>query len=352
MTAVSIILCTANRAEQLGETLTSLASVRTPLPTELLVMDNRSVDRTRDLVHEAARSFPFPIRYIFAEEPGKYAALNAGIKASKGRIVVATDDDVRFEDGWLEQAVQGLASTDYAFVGGPVRPLWQGPKPAWLNEQDGMHSKVVALLDYGRHEREFGRGISWPLGVNVAYRREVFDLVGFFDNRLGRMTGTLRNQAQREWHLRARDAGLRGLYLPDMVVHHLVPNDRMNKQYFRRWLYWHGISRALLYRFKGVDVEEPEVDNPPHAGEPTLAGVPRHLYASAARSIRSFLWRWLTGRRDRAFNYELWLCFFAGVVRQRWADRNRPIAPGPATLPQSFRPAVAARSADDYTPAA
>ena len=50
MTDVSIILCTANRAGQLGETLKSLASVRTPLPTELLVMDNRSVDRTRDVV--------------------------------------------------------------------------------------------------------------------------------------------------------------------------------------------------------------------------------------------------------------------------------------------------------------
>ena len=315
-------------------------------------MDNGSVDRTRDVVEQAARVFPFPVRYFLAGEPGKYAALNAGIRASRGRIIVATDDDVRFEHGWLEQAVQGLTSNDYAFVGGPVRPLWEGPKPAWLDEHNGLHSKVVALLDYGRQEREFGRGVSWPLGVNVAYRREVFDLVGLFDNRLGRISGTLRNQAQREWHLRARDAGIRGLYLPGMVVHHLVPNERMNKRYFRRWLYWHGISRALLYRYKGLDVEEPELENPPHAGEPRIAGVPRHLYASAVRSTRSLVWRWLTGRVDHAFNYELWLCFFAGVVRQRWTDRNRPITPGPATLRKSVHTAVAARAADDYTPAA
>ena len=60
-----------------------------------------------------------------------------------------------------------------------------------------MNRSVIALLDHGPQVREFGRGISWPLGVNVAYRREVFDRVGLFDNRLGRKAGTLRNQAQR-----------------------------------------------------------------------------------------------------------------------------------------------------------
>jgi glycosyltransferase involved in cell wall biosynthesis len=347
---VSIIICTVDRAGDLRETLTSLSAVRTPGPTELLVMDNGSIDRTRAVVEEASRWYPFPLRYHFVAEQGKYAALNQGIKASSGKLIVATDDDARFEVDWLEKAVDGLIQYGCDFVGGPVRPIWGGPCPAWLDERDGMDTKVIALLDHGAAVREFGRGISWPLGVNVAYRRDAFERVGFFDNRLGRTAGTLRNQAQREWHLRGRAAGLRGMYLPDMVVHHLVPRERLNKRYFRRWMYWHGISRAMLYRYAGIDMEEPELETPPHAGGGRIAGVPRHLFTKAARSVRSLVWHTLRGNQSTAFDHEVWLCFFAGIVRQRWRDRRIPVAKGPATRLSSGDTAVAQRSAGiDFT---
>lgn len=39
-------------------------------------------------------------------------------------------------------------------------------------------------------------------------------------------------------------------------------------------------------------------------------------------------------RNERvAFERELWLCFFAGVVRQRWRDRKCSVAQGAATAP-------------------
>jgi glycosyltransferase involved in cell wall biosynthesis len=327
----SIIIATANRAAELRETLANLARIRTPGTVELVVVDNRSTDRTRQVVEEAAASYPFSVKYLFESEEGKYAALNTGIRAARGDVIAATDDDVRFEIDWLERAIAGLRAHECEFVGGRVLPLWGGPKPVWLAERCGLHAKVIALLDHGLSVREFGRGISWPLGVNVAYRRDVFDRVGLFDNRLGRKTGTLRNQAQREWHLRARVIGIRGFYLPDMVVHHLVAAERLEKPYFRRWLYWHGISRALLFKQGGFDLEEPELEHPPNAGERQIGGVPVHLLSKAARATAAVAWHAAHGRVATAFEYELWLCFFGGIVRQRWADRHEPVADGPAT---------------------
>jgi glycosyltransferase involved in cell wall biosynthesis len=329
---VSIVICTHNRAKDLRDTLASLAALRQPGRIELLVVDNRSTDDTRAVVEAMAPEFPYPLRYLYEAADGKYAALNAGIKAAAGRVIAATDDDARFEREWLERALAGLERHECDFVGGRVLPLWGGTKPEWLAHRNGLHAKVIALLDHGDGIREFGRSISWPLGVNVAYRREVFDRVGFFDSRLGRKAGTLRNQAQREWHLRARAAGVRGFYIPDMIVHHLVPVERLSKQYFRRWLYWHGISRAMLYRQGGFDMEEPELEQPPHVGEPGIFGVPAHLVRKALRSTRSFVWHRLRRNVPTAFEHELWLCFFAGVVRQRWADRRLPVAAGPATV--------------------
>ena len=321
---VSIIICTADRADDLRDTLSSLAAVRPCGRTELLVVDNKSTDHTRQVVKAATRDYPFPLRYLHEGNPGKYAALNSGIRQTTGRVIVGTDDDVRFEPDWLERAVDGLSRYGCEFVGGRVLPLWGGKKPVWLDEHNAIYMKVIALLDHGPCAREFGRGISWPLGVNVAYRREAFDRVGLFDNRLGRKAGTLRNQAQREWHLRARVQGARGFYLPDMVVHHLVKNERLTKRYFRRWLYWHGISRAMLFQNGGFDMEEPECASSAYAGARQIGGVPVPLILKAGRSLRSAVWHALRGDRGLAFDYELWLCFFAGIVRQRWADRNLP----------------------------
>lgn len=330
---VSVIIATTNRSRQLRDTLHSLASVATTGPTELLIVDNNSTDDTRAVVSSITRDYPFPVRYLFEPRGGKYAAVNMGIVASRGRVVVATDDDARFRSDWLERAVDGLSRYGCDFVGGRVLPLWGGPKPAWLAEHNGLHTKVIALLDHGEQPREFGRNLGWPLGVNVAYRREVFERVGLFDNRLGRKSGTLRNQAQREWHLRARASGVHGFYVPEMVVHHLVPAERLDKAYFRRWLYWHGISRALLYRHGGFDMEEPELDAPPYAGDVQIGGVPLHLVWKAARCTRSWLRHTLLGHDAMAFEYDLWLCFFAGLTRQRWKDRRLPVAAGPASVP-------------------
>ena len=159
---------------------------------------------------------------------------------------------------WLDRADAALTELRCDFVGGPVTPLWHQPPPAWLDLSTPSIQKVLALLDYGTAVREFGVGIGWPLGVNIAYRREAFAKAGLFDPSLGRKAGTLRSQAQREWHLRARAAGCRGFYVPDMRVQHRVEAERLEKHYFRRWHYWHGISRARLYYRYGFDPEEPE----------------------------------------------------------------------------------------------
>jgi hypothetical protein len=153
---------------------------------------------------------------------------------------------------------------------------------------------------------------------------------------LGRKLGTLRNQAQREWHLRARAAGVRGVYVPEMVVHHVIPPERLRKAYFRRWLYWNGISRAILYREGRYDIEEPDAEQPPNAGAPQLFGVPYPLIAKAARTLRSLVWHRMNGRKGVGFERELWLCSFAGVVCQRWADRHLPVTEGPATAKRAL----------------
>jgi glycosyltransferase involved in cell wall biosynthesis len=307
----SVLVATYNRAVHLEDTLRHLARIETCDPWEAIVIDNNSPDNTREVVERLSRDFPVPLRYLHEPKQGKYGALNAGIRAARGRILAATDDDARVAPDWLDRAAAGLTVHDCAFVGGVVRPRWEGVPPAWLDWRNAAVQKVIAIQDHGPVAKEYGHAIGWPLGVNVAYRREAFERAGLFDPSLGRTAGTLRSQSQREWHLRARAAGLRGFYLPDMFVQHLVVAERLTREYFRRWHYWNGISRAHLYWRFGFDPEEPEkvrYDVP----LPDVGGVPRHLIRKAALAVRSYLWRTLRREPALAFEHEITLSFVAG----------------------------------------
>jgi len=161
-----------------------------------------------------------------------------------------------------------------------------------------------------------------PLGVNTIFRRECFERAGMWDNSIGRKAGTLLGQEVREWSQRARAAGLRGFYSPDLVVHHVIPADRLTKKYFRKWFYWHGISRAILYQTKRLNMEAPESKALDFSKVPHIAGVPRYLYRTCVNKFFSSCTALLRGDAMGRFEDELWLWFFAGILRQRWKDRQ------------------------------
>jgi len=329
----SIVIPTYNRADELRETIRSIARLNVAGDWELLVVDNNSPDHTRAVVEGERAAFPAPLHYLFEPEQGRYAALNAGIRAARGKIIATTDDDARVEPDWLTRAAAGLEAHGCDYVGGKVLPLWKAHRPAWLPHRPGCHWSVLALQDHGDAPREFGvNGLPWPLGINTATRREAFEKTDLFDNRLGRKAGTLRNQAQREWHLRARAAGLRGFYVPEMVVHHVVEAERMTRRYFWRWYYWHGISRAILFTKLGVDMDSPDNSQLDFSKVPQIAGIPRFMYRTLTSHLKQFVVARLRGDTVAAFEHELWLCFFAGVARQRWSERKVAI-PSPQVNP-------------------
>lgn len=316
----SVIIATYNRADDLRETLASLANLSPSADWEVIVIDNNSRDRTKQTVMEAASGFPVKLHYIFEKEQGRCAAMNAGIRASRGEIIVTTDDDVRVEPDWLDAADRALDELACDYVGGKVLPIWGGPRPDWLPNRGGRHWAVIALLDYGPKPVELGKQA--PLGVNMAFRRSAFERAGLWDNRVGRKAGTLLGQEVREWGLRAKAAGLRGFYAPDMVVRHVIPADRLKKRYFRRWFYWHGISRAMLYEQARVDMEAPEESALDFSKVIHIAGVPRYMYRSCLRMQMNMLKAAMRGDAVATFENELWLWFFAGIVKQRWKDRK------------------------------
>jgi glycosyltransferase involved in cell wall biosynthesis len=334
----SILIATFNRARVLRGTLQNLAALRPQGSWEVIVVDNNSSDDTRQVVDAAARIFPVELRYVFEREPGRSAALNAGFQAARGEFLVTTDDDVRVDPGWLDRIAAGFAAHGCDYIGGRVLPVWPGQRPDWLPARNEVLCGVLAVMDYGPSPIRYGARV--PLGVNMAIRREALRRAGHFDCRVGRKAGTLLGQEVREWCVRAHAAGLVGYYVPDVVVHHLIPQDRLTKNYFRRWYYWRGVSRAILYADCGLDMENPEGPPPDVVRIRHIAGVPRYMFRTALVRLKDAAAAWLAGDAVTSFDRELWLCFFAGIVGRRWRDRHVAVPipshrVAPVTTPQN-----------------
>src|SRR6187549_3687177 len=133
----SIIIPTYNRADELRETIRSIARLDVTADWELLVIDNKSTDHTRAVVEEEAASFPAALRYVYEAEQGRYAAINTGIRAATGTIIATTDDDARVEPDWLTRAAEALEALGCDYVGGKVLPIWKGARPTWLPHRPG-----------------------------------------------------------------------------------------------------------------------------------------------------------------------------------------------------------------------
>ena len=96
MTKVSIIIPTYNRANFLQRSINS-AFAQTFQDFELIVVDDCSIDNTKEIIENIKKSFP-NIQYIFLEQNGGAAnAINVGVKHSKGEFIAILDSD----DEWM-----------------------------------------------------------------------------------------------------------------------------------------------------------------------------------------------------------------------------------------------------------
>jgi glycosyltransferase involved in cell wall biosynthesis len=256
-------------------------------------------------------TYPVPLRYLFEPTQGKSNALNTGMSATAARIIVFTDDDVRVPGRWLEEAVGPLlARGDIDYTGGPVRPLWGATPPAWLDERGNLGG-TIAVKDHGADPFVFEERRKTPLGVNMAVRRSLIERIGGFRPDLGRNGKSLLGQEQAEFFYRSRQAGAIGLYVPGMVLEHVVPASRLTRRYFRRWWYWKGVSHARLHRIHrqtelGIDLLR----------TPRLAGIPRFLFGNALRDGLSWARAALRGDRRRTAEHAWMLAYFLGYCRE------------------------------------
>lgn len=231
---VSVILPCRNEAAYIGRALDTLIATEYPHDRlEVLVMDGRSDDGTREIVERYSERYPW-IRLLDNPRSIVPTALNLGIQAARGDIIVRVDAHALYPPHYIPRLVAALETTGAWNVGGPVMVLPSGK---------GAIARAIAIA----LAHPFGVGNSWfrigtpePRWVDtVAYgcwRRATFETIGLFDEEL------VRDQDE-ELNYRLAAAGGRILLLPGAASYYYA---RPTPRLAGRMLYQYGYFKPLV----------------------------------------------------------------------------------------------------------
>ena len=208
MKTVSVIIPCRNEAEHIADCLDSVfESDFTRDNMEVIVVDGLSSDSTREIVSEYAKRnlcvklLSNPLRIV-------PSAMNIGLKAAKGEYIIRLDAHSQYPDTYIKDCLDLLESTKAANAGGGfvVVPNGEG---AWA-----LPVSVVTAHRFGVGSGAFRVGLepgfvdTVPFG---AFRKEIFEEVGLFDERL------TRNQ-DNEFNDRLRRAGYKIAFDPAIKI--------------------------------------------------------------------------------------------------------------------------------------
>ena len=245
---ISIIICTYNREKYIRPLLESIAKNDYPTTDyEIVLVDNNCIDNTREVCEQFTAANPeVTLRYVVESEQGLSAARNKGIKEAKGDIIIYVDDDALVDSNYIRIYAEHFAvHPDTMAAGGPIEPLYETQEPSWMSPY--TKALLTAWMNYGDQVREYPNG-RYPGGGNAAYRKEVFDRVGLFNTELGRKGNLLLASEEKDIFDKMKALGMKVLYLPTPVLHHCIPQAKLEKDYFNRLTLQIGRSERMRTR--------------------------------------------------------------------------------------------------------
>ena len=199
---ISIIIPTYNGEATLRKCLGSVLNQNFK-DYEVVIVNNNSNDKTKNIILEFQR-IDNRIKYIFEPHKGRGKARNAGIRESKGKIIVMTDSDCLVPKNWIKNIIKPIISDKEDIVQGNEEDLIGN---YWTKMQQKANCRFFSERVYNTHY------INHVDTKNFAIKKEVLEKVGFFDN-------TLKNFEDFDLKVRLKKKGYKIYFFKSLKVKH------------------------------------------------------------------------------------------------------------------------------------
>ncbi|HBV97884.1 MAG: hypothetical protein JL50_07655 [Peptococcaceae bacterium BICA1-7] len=256
---ISIVILTLNRWKRTKSSLDLLVK-HTPLPHEIILLDNNSSDETVPMLKWFAGQRSNVSLILEKENLGPAGGRKKALKAAGGDFIVTLDNDIEVGPRWLENLLVRLkeAQADAACC----RVLLPNGKIQYNGGHYVVREPFItfSFIDHSMKHDSLGslifRECRWLPGGATIYRRSVFDHVDFCEELRGGMEDN-------DLSLQMMRAGLKMVNSPlSTVVHHHThhePKDLQDREYLRRRYDWEQLKTTLsvFYRRHGLIIYDP-----------------------------------------------------------------------------------------------
>lgn len=228
---ISVICPTYNEADTIESVLQFFVTAQ-PVEKELWIVDGGSTDQTTAIVRDWAVRYP---NIHLLHNPHKIVphALNMGIQASKGHLIVRLDAHTSYAPDYFEAILRVFQNTQADIVGGPMRP--RGKTPV----QQAIAHCTTCVFGIGDSRFHLEQYEGWVESVYLgAWKRSIFEAIGYFQEDL------VRNQDD-EFHYRANQNGLK-VYLHPEIRSFYTPRDSLGKLF--QQYYQYGFYKPLVFK--------------------------------------------------------------------------------------------------------
>jgi cellulose synthase/poly-beta-1,6-N-acetylglucosamine synthase-like glycosyltransferase len=194
---------------------------------EVVIINDGSTDDSAQIIEKFIQKHQnYNLHFLSKKNAGKASAQNLGLKQATGRYILITDADAVVEKNWIRKVTEKLKNYDIV-IGSHYA---NNPKTI-LQKAQNSHF----LLRF-RYDGVIGIP---PNGNNNSFRKEIIDIIGFFDETKTSVTGDFIDKSKK--------MKLKILYDPDIEV--FIHTTSNFKNFLKQKLRWREEGVTTIFHF-------------------------------------------------------------------------------------------------------